>query len=64
MLDEARRVLEVEAEAIRGLLPRLGEHFVLAVDILSGCQGRVVTTGMGKSGIIARKLAATFATTR
>ncbi len=63
VLAEARRVLEVEAGAIHGLLPRLGDPFVLAVDILAGCQGRVVTTGMGKSGIIARKLAATFAST-
>jgi len=62
-LQEARRVLEVEARAILDLVDRLGPSFDLAVDILASCRGRVVTTGMGKSGIIARKLASTFSST-
>ncbi|TDI35530.1 MAG: KpsF/GutQ family sugar-phosphate isomerase [Acidobacteria bacterium] len=62
-LEEARRVLQVEADAILGLLERLDEQFIQAVELLSGCRGRVITTGMGKSGIIARKLAATFSST-
>jgi len=62
-LEEARRVLQVEADAILGLLERLDEQFIRAVELLSGCRGRVITTGMGKSGIIARKLAATFSST-
>jgi arabinose-5-phosphate isomerase len=59
--DTARKVLEIEAEAIRELIPRLDASFDRAVDILLACTGRVVTTGMGKSGIIAQKLSATLA---
>ncbi len=59
--DTARKVLKMEAEAILNLIPRLDESFDRAVELLAGCQGRVVTTGMGKSGIICRKLAATLA---
>ena len=62
-LDVAREVLRTEAEAIRGLEAKLDERFLRALDTLEHCQGRVVTTGMGKSGIIARKVAATFAST-
>jgi len=62
-IDLARRVLETEAQAIVGLIPQLGPEFVRAVDLLHGCTGRVIVTGMGKSGIIARKLAATFSST-
>jgi len=62
-LQEARRVLQVEADAILGLLDRLDDQFIQAVELLAGCKGRVITTGMGKSGIIARKLAATFSST-
>jgi arabinose-5-phosphate isomerase len=62
-LDEARRVLQVEADAIAALVGRLDAPFVRAVELLASCRGRVVTTGMGKSGIIAQKLAATFAST-
>jgi arabinose-5-phosphate isomerase len=61
--DTARKVLETEAEAIRALIPRLDESFDRAVDTLRGCAGRVVTTGMGKSGIIAQKISATLAST-
>jgi arabinose-5-phosphate isomerase len=59
--ETARRVLEIEAEAIRELVPRLGESFDRAVDVLFACAGRVVVTGMGKSGIIAQKISATLA---
>jgi arabinose-5-phosphate isomerase len=59
----ARRVLETEARAILGLIPLLDERFERAVDLLHQCTGRVIATGMGKSGIIAHKLAATFSST-
>jgi arabinose-5-phosphate isomerase len=62
-LDTARRVLEIEADAIRELIPRLDASFERAVDALFRCTGRVVTTGMGKSGIIAQKISATLAST-
>ncbi len=61
--DTARRVLEIEAEAIRQLIPRLDESFDRAVETLLGCTGRVVATGMGKSGFIAQKISATLAST-
>jgi arabinose-5-phosphate isomerase len=56
-------VLQMEAEAIRALIPRLGNGFIQAVEILQSCRGRVVLTGMGKSGFIAKKVAATLAST-
>ena len=59
--ETARKVLEIEAEAIRALIPRLDSSFDRAVEILLACGGRVVTTGMGKSGIIAQKISATLA---
>jgi arabinose-5-phosphate isomerase len=62
-LDLAREVLTTEAEAILRLRDRLDAEFVRAVDLLSACTGRVVWTGMGKSGIICRKLAATMVST-
>jgi arabinose-5-phosphate isomerase len=58
--ETARRVLRIEAEAIQALLERLNESFDRAVDVLFACTGRVVVTGIGKSGIIGRKIAATF----
>lgn len=62
-LDTARRVLEIEAEAIRELIPRLDATFERAVALLFECTGRVVATGLGKSGIIAQKISATLAST-
>ena len=62
-LESARRVLTIEVEAIRALAGRLDQSFVRALDILQACRGRVVLTGMGKSGFIARKIAATLAST-
>ncbi|HSS76133.1 MAG TPA: KpsF/GutQ family sugar-phosphate isomerase [Thermoanaerobaculia bacterium] len=61
--DVAREVLETEAAAIRGLLPQLDERFDRAVALLQACTGRVVCTGMGKSGLILKKIAATLAST-
>lgn len=62
-LQIARQVLETEADAIRGLIPQLTDDFVRAVDLLHACQGRVIVTGMGKSGIISHKIAATLSST-
>jgi arabinose-5-phosphate isomerase len=59
----AERVLRLEAEAVLALIPRLDERFDRAVDLLFGCRGRVIVTGMGKSGLIGRKVAATLAST-
>ncbi|HSE94492.1 MAG TPA: D-arabinose 5-phosphate isomerase, partial [Methylomirabilota bacterium] len=59
----ARRVLEVEADAVRALVGRLNEAFTQAVEVVEQCRGRVVVTGMGKSGLVGRKLAATLAAT-
>ncbi|MEG0970326.1 MAG: KpsF/GutQ family sugar-phosphate isomerase [Acidaminococcaceae bacterium] len=63
MLELAREVLKMEAEAILELVPRIDEHFAAAVDMILACPGRTVITGMGKSGIIGRKMAATLAST-
>ncbi len=60
---EARRVLEIEAAAIRSLADGLDEGFDTAVTLLKGTAGRVVVTGIGKSGIVAQKIAATLAST-
>ncbi len=62
-LETAKRVLRIEAEAIKGLLSRLDARFEQAVELLFQCKGRVVVTGMGKSGLIGRKIAATFSST-
>ncbi len=59
----ARRVLETEAAAILALVDRLDERFDCAVQLLRQCKGRVILTGMGKSGIICRKIAATLTST-
>jgi arabinose-5-phosphate isomerase len=62
-LTLARKVLQTEATAILGLVDRLDDRFDQAVRILLECRGRVIVTGMGKSGIICRKIAATFSST-
>jgi len=59
----ARKVLETEAAAILALVGRLDEKFDRAVDLLRNCHGRVILAGMGKSGIICRKIAATLTST-
>ena len=63
METDAQKVLQMEAEAILDLIPRIDAHFDAAVDMILACQGRVVMTGMGKSGIIAHKISATLAST-
>jgi arabinose-5-phosphate isomerase len=62
-METARRVLRIEAEAIQSLVARLDERFDRAVDTLLACKGRVVVTGMGKSGLIGHKIAATLSST-
>ncbi len=63
VIDIARKVIELEAQVIRDQLDTLNENFVKAIEILHGTKGRVVITGMGKSGLICRKIAATMAST-
>lgn len=62
-LERARQVLDIEAQEISSLANRLDNHFVNAVQLILHCDGRVVVSGMGKSGHIGRKLASTFAST-
>ncbi|HKW34339.1 MAG TPA: KpsF/GutQ family sugar-phosphate isomerase [Candidatus Acidoferrum sp.] len=62
-LETARRVLKIEAEAIQDVLTRLDASFEKAVDVLFACKGRVVVSGMGKSGLIGRKISATLSST-
>ena len=62
-VDRAKRVLRIEAEAIADLVDRIGVDFERAVETLYACKGRVVVTGLGKSGLIGRKIAATFSST-
>ena len=62
-LDLARRVLKIEGDAVLALANRIDERFTAAVEQLADCHGRVIVTGMGKSGLIARKIAATLSST-
>jgi arabinose-5-phosphate isomerase len=63
VIDEAKRVLRVEAHSILDLAERVDENFSRAVEFLYHCKGRVVLMGMGKSGLVGRKIASTFAST-
>ena len=63
ILRQAREVIQIEAEAVQGLLDRLDENFVRAVKMLLSCEGRVVVTGIGKSGLVGRKIVATLTST-
>lgn len=63
VLEQARQVLRVEAESVLELMSRIDDNFAEAVTMILECPGRVVITGMGKSGIIGRKMAATLAST-
>jgi arabinose-5-phosphate isomerase len=63
LLDLAREVLTIEAEGIATLVPRLGASFIKAVDLIFRAKGRVIVTGVGKSGLVARKLVATLNST-
>src|SRR6266513_6029573 len=62
-LDIARRVLSIEADAVRGLIGRLDERFLAAVSLIHARRGRVIVSGIGKSGHVARKIASTMAST-
>ncbi|MFH0975281.1 MAG: KpsF/GutQ family sugar-phosphate isomerase [Spirochaetota bacterium] len=63
-LDTARQVLGIEIDSLKDLSRSLNENFSLAVDAILKCKGRVIVTGMGKSGIICKKIAATLTSTR
>ncbi len=63
ILEEAKRVLKIEADSILELSERVDENFIKAIDLLYNCKGKVVFMGMGKSGLVARKIASTFAST-
>lgn len=61
MLERAKKVFAIEADSILKLQDRLDENFIQAVNMLLACSGKVIVTGIGKSGIIGRKIASTFA---
>jgi len=61
VLATAKRVLQMEAEAIAAAVDRLDQRFAEAVELILACEGRVIVAGMGKSGLVGRKVAATFA---
>lgn len=63
LIDQAKNILRIEAEAIDALINRVDKKFAEAVDIMSLCIGKIVVTGMGKSGLIGKKIAATLAST-
>lgn len=63
VLQRAKDVLNIEAKGIASLVERLDDSFVRTIDLLDGCRGKVVVTGMGKSGVICHKIAATLAST-
>jgi len=60
ILQRAKEVLNIEATGIVSLIDRLDDRFIQAVELLYNCRGKVVVTGLGKSGLICRKIAATF----
>lgn len=63
VLDEARRVLEIEMNSIGDLIKKLDTNFVKVVELMFECKGRIIVTGIGKSGLIGRKIASTLAST-
>ncbi|AIF53757.1 SIS domain-containing protein [Pelosinus sp. UFO1] len=63
IIEQAKKVLAIEAKAIENLIPRINGQFAAAIDMILSCTGRVVVTGMGKSGHIGKKIAATLAST-
>ena len=60
ILQRAKEVLNIEATGIVSLIDRLDDHFIRAIELLYNCRGKVVVTGLGKSGLVCRKIAATF----
>lgn len=63
VIEQAKKVLKIEAEAISALTERINESFVKAVDLVFFCKGKIVVTGVGKSGLIGQKIASTLAST-
>lgn len=63
VLDTARQVLKIEAQTLKRMIQRLDHRFTKAIDMMFRCKGRIILTGMGKPGFIARKIAATLAST-
>ena len=61
--EKAIETLKIEASAVEALINRVDDEFIAAVEKIMNCRGRVVVTGMGKSGHIGRKIAATLAST-
>lgn len=62
-IKQAKKILKIEAEAVAALINRIDESFVRGIDILYACTGKIVVSGMGKSGIIGKKIAATLSST-
>ncbi len=62
-IEEAKKVLKIEAEAVEALIDRIDERLLEAIDIMYACRGKVIVTGMGKSGLIGKKIAATLSST-
>ncbi len=63
IISQAKQIIDIEVESIMALSKRLDDKFILAVNIIHECTGRIIITGMGKSGLIGRKIAATLAST-
>ena len=63
LIDAGKRAIQLESEAVNAMIDRVGPEFARACQIILACQGRVVVTGMGKSGHIGHKIAATLAST-
>ncbi len=61
MIDRAKRILEIEAEAVLDLRDKLNEDFNRSVDMILACKGKVIVTGMGKSGLVSNKISSTLA---
>ena len=63
IVEEAKRVLKIEAQSILDLIDQIDENLVRAIELLYQCRGKVVLMGMGKSGLVGRKISSTFAST-
>lgn len=63
IIEQAKETLQIEAQAILSLIDKIDESFVRAIEVLYDCEGRIIVTGMGKSGIIGKKIASTLAST-
>lgn len=61
--EQAKKVLSIEAQAVAALTSRINDQFIHSVELITQCKGKLIATGIGKSGIIARKLASTFSST-